>query len=432
MRVALINPPMPYLVVPNQQMPLGLAYLSAMVKREMGDVEVSLLNLSDLSIGRSISGIAEFDVYGYTATCVDYLNVLKLARGVARRFPGALHVIGGPHATLSSGSIDPVFDAVFVGEAEYELPRFLRDVRSGSPQKVYAGQRIQDLDELPFPDRESLGAVQGGKVLIEQEGQSTVVMGSRGCPYNCAFCASGALWSRKVRWRRVDCLVAEIKEAAERFGLRNFRFSDDNMTSNKPRFVELCSKLAPLGVKWRMSARVDSLDGEVLEALRGGGCVDVNLGVESFDADVLRAMNKNITPEQSVDAVRRLAGHGVNARLLMMISTPGETHRHTVDENVRYLERVRGLFAMVSLKTLVPLPGTPIWNGPEEYGVRIVNRSLDRFNFYMYERGEDGSPVETPVFSNITIDGMTREQQLENIIRMREYVASLPQNNTGE
>jgi len=433
MKIALINPPMPYLVVPDQQAPLGLLYLSAMIKRHRSDVGIEVLNLSGSFVEEAAGSIGEFDVYGYTATCTDYLNVVGMSRLVRARFPKALQIIGGPHATLSNDEeMTRVFDSIFVGEAEHEILRFIDDFEMKRTRRFYFGEPGLDLDFLPFPDREALGKNQGGKVMVSQEGQSTVIMGSRGCPFNCAFCASNALWTRNVRWRSVENLVEEIRHVINVHGVKTFRFSDDNMTSNKKRLLDFCDRVKDLGIRWRMSVRVDSLDDEVLKAVREAGCADVNLGVESFDPDVLVAMNKMVSPEDSIDAIQRVASHGINARLLMMISTPGETHWNTVKKNILCLEKLGDKFTIISLKTLVPFPGTDIWNDPKKYGVEIIDRNLRSFNYFMYEKGPDGKPVETPIHSNLRITGMTREQQLDNIVQMRKYVASLPQNNEGK
>lgn len=325
-----------------------------------------------------------------------------------------------------------MFNHIFTGESEYAILWVVDWLQRGRPvPSVIPPWTIPDLDRLPYPDRAALGRNHGGKVLLDQRGLSTVIMGSRGCPYNCAFCASEGMWGRKVRWRNVDDLINEIKSVVSEFGIRNFRFSDDNMTSNRPRLLEFCDKVKELDIHWRASVRVDSIDVTLLEAMKGSGCEDLSIGAESFDVEVLRAMNKHIVPDQTIEAVWRIADAGINARVLMMISTPGETYRNTVTKNIEYIEKIRGHMRSISMKTLVPLPGTTLWTAPELFNISVIDRSLEHFNFYMYERDKDGNPVETPIYSNIMIDGMTRRQQLDNIRAMREYISSLEQNNTG-
>ena len=431
MKIALINPPHPYLIQPNAQAPLGLAYLSAMIKKYRSETEVKILNYSHKSIEETINTIPEYDVYGYTSTVVDYWNIVEVVKGIKKRFPNSIHILGGSHATLSYNQM-PMddFDAIFIGESEYTILEFIDDVKAGTIKKRYFGKIIQNLDDLPLPDRKALGEYQGGQIFLEENDTSTIIMGSRGCPYNCAFCASEKIWTRKVRWRNIDLLIEEIKDVQKTLNIHNFRFSDDNMTSNRKRLIEFCKKVQPLNIQWRLSARVDSMNDELMSYMYSAGCKEVSLGVESFDINVLKAMNKRITPELSIEAIKRAKKHGIKTRILFMISTPGETYKHTVQENIRYIEQIKNDFDLISLKILVPLPGTTIWNLSEQHNIQIINKDFRKFNFYMYEK-KDGKVGETPVYSNILIDGMTREQQLENIREMRKYISSLPQNNRG-
>ena len=430
MKIALINPPHPYLVQPNAQAPLGLAYLSAMIKKYKSDVKVDILNYSHKTVEEVVEEIEVYDVYGYTATVVDYYTCENLAKKIYNKYTGC-HIIGGSHATLSYNTINQnVFDSIFIGEAEYSLLQFIDDYKNNNIKEKYFGEKTNDLDSLPFPDRKALGEHQGGKIFIDDDSESTVIMGSRGCPYGCYFCASDQMWSRKVRWRNVDNLVEEIVDVKNKLGIRNFRFSDDNMTSKRSRLIEFCEKTKSLNINWRLSARVDSLDSALLDCMREAGCREISLGVESFDINVLNAMNKKITPEKSVEAIKLCKAHNIKTRILFMISTPGETYKHTISENIRYIEQIKNDFDLISLKILVPLPGTFIWDNEEKCKIKIINKDFRNFNFYMYEK-KDKKIVERPVYSNIKIDGMRRDEQLKNIKEMRKYIASLKQNNRG-
>ena len=101
MRIAIINPPHEYLIQPNAQAPLGLAYLSSMIKKYRPHVQVDILNYSHKTIKEAINDIDQYDVYGYTATVVDYFTCEEMVDGVKERFPNSTHILGGPHATIS-------------------------------------------------------------------------------------------------------------------------------------------------------------------------------------------------------------------------------------------------------------------------------------------------------------------------------------------
>ena len=118
------------------------------------------------------------------------------------------------------------------------------------------------------------------------------------------------------------------------------------------------------------------------------------------------------------------------AHLLMMLSTPGEVYRETVDLNIEALESVKGKFVYASSKVFVPLPGTAAWNRPAEHGIQIESTDFSQYNFYMYRRSPEGE-TDRVIWSPISIDGMTKEQQTENIERMATYMESLDANAVG-
>lgn len=428
MRLVLINPPHPYLVNPNAQVSLGLAYISASVKTYRPAVDVRLVNYSALTVEQAAAQAPDADVYGYTGTCLDFANVVRLSKLIRRRFPESLHILGGPHATTMSETITE-FDSVFVGEGEYSILNFVDDFQHHTVKSVYRWPRIEELDELPFPDRQAYGIEQGGKVMIKQYGPSTVISSSRGCNFACAFCASNAVWGVGVRKRSVASVVDEIREVILEHDVRVFRFSDEDLTADKDWLMRLCRAVKGLKIRWRASARVDRIDAETAAAMVDAGCTDFSVGVESFDPQVLRVLNKRITPQQSIDAVNAIHAAGGNPRLLMMVGTPGESLQ-TVDLNIAGLEDLRGQYGLVSLTTFMPLPGTRIWNHPEKYGVSITDRDFTQYQLYMYER-RDGAVEQTEPRTPIRIDGMSLEQQHENICRMRAYIASLPEHNRG-
>lgn len=79
-------------------------------------------------------------------------------------------------------------------------------------------------------------------------------------------------------------------------------------------------------IPWMTFARVDSIKSDVADRLRETNCLSVQIGFESFDNDVLRAMNKRVTVEQYRDAISRLADAGINTRACFIMGHSGETH----------------------------------------------------------------------------------------------------------
>ena len=123
---------------------------------------------------------------------------------------------------------------------------------------------IDDLDILPFPDRE---AMLGADTYTPED--SGLLMGSRGCPYNCSYCAT-QIWTRKVRYRSLPNILEEIKHVRRRYKTRQFTFKDDSFTVNRKRVVEFCSALLDENVKinWDCNTRADLVDLEMLKMMK--------------------------------------------------------------------------------------------------------------------------------------------------------------------
>jgi radical SAM superfamily enzyme YgiQ (UPF0313 family) len=417
-KLTLIRPPAPNLVQSNSYGPLGLGYLAAYVRRELPSVQVTLCDMASGDSPRSA------DIFGYTATSLDYERVVGLAYLVAEWFPGAKHIIGGAHSTVFKDECDPIFDAVFVGEGEESLVRYLKELQDGNKwlTRVRPSVPLEMLDELPFPVRERIE----DKQLVSGDAHSVTVMASRGCPYRCTFCATEAMWGKRTRWRSPRNVAAELEVVKRDLGATDVAFLDDTITVNKQWLFQLCDMIEPMGLRWRALSRVDLKESEVIfRRMKRAGCTEVCFGVESFDSKVLALLDKRTKPEQAEHSIRLAHEVGLNARVFMMIGTPGESTR-TVDINIEYMERIREALNLVTLSTFMPLPGTALYNEPKKYGIEIVDDHLDHHNRYQW--GPDG---ENAVYSPIRILGMTQEEQYENIRKMRDYVGGLKAANRG-
>ncbi|GAI51503.1 unnamed protein product, partial [marine sediment metagenome] len=109
---------------------------------------------------------------------------------------------------------------------------------------------ISDLDSLPMPAYHLLPM---DKYPYHQ------MLGSRGCPYNCIFCASPEFWRRKVRFRSYKLVVDEIEYLIKNYGLKEFDFKDDVLFLNKKWTRNLCNELLKrnIDIRWNCLGRVD-------------------------------------------------------------------------------------------------------------------------------------------------------------------------------
>ncbi len=432
MKVLLVNPPQPYMIEKHTQVPLGLLYLSSIIKRDERVSKVVVLDLSAVSIKEAILKIKNIrpDICGFTSSTLDYCVVLKILKELKPVLRKTFFIIGGPHPSACSLEVSKDgWDGVFLGESDLSILRFLGDFLAKKTTKIYGSDRLKDLDWLPYPDRDALSWL-GGNVLAKGNKDSINIIASRACARRCTFCASKAIWGNRVRWRKPEAVIDEIQYCVEKYNIKIFRFSDDNMISNKKWTKRFCELVKPLGVVWRMSVRVDEADYKTLCILREAGCVELGFGIESFDPKVLKMLNKGITQEQSLKAVNNADNAGIGARLLMMINTPGETYKYTVDQNICCLEKLSNKFVYLSVKPLVPFPGSDIWFNPKKFGVTIKTNDFSKYNMWMYSLGVNGEKKHTEE-SILHIHSMTKEQQKENFKRMFEYTETLPETQRG-
>ena len=418
MKLALVNPPYDHMVDPYAYPPVNLGYLAAIVDQKCSWVECSLLNLAGYTLEAAAECLKDYDICGYTATSPYYQSTLKLARMTAR--PGIRQIIGGVHVTVTNDR-DPIFDAVFVGEGELSLVRYLTEIHESRPtSKVYRAEKT-DINGLPFPLY-----TPGHKLNYAGSSKTAVVFGSRGCPHRCSFCATREA-NGPVRFRSVDNIVAELRRLASQ-GVTSVRFMDDCFLARKSQALELCQQIEDLGLTWGCLVRANHHDPRLFEAMRRAGCTDVGVGVESFDDHVLDVLNKQVTVRMIEECIRALGDANLAVRVLLMASTPGETYRQTIDLNIEYLERLK--FYRLILSTFMPFPGCDIRENPSKYGVTIVEPDYSKYFFHLYQK-IDAEVKLASLWSPIRIDGMTYDQQLENLARMREYVDHSKEVNRG-
>jgi anaerobic magnesium-protoporphyrin IX monomethyl ester cyclase len=425
--LCLINPPHAYLVDPDAQAPLGLLYVAAAV-RERG-FEVTFVNLSSKHHSEMAHVVfPKADVYGITGTVLDRRSVHAVSAMIKMQHLGATVVVGGP-ITLSRDMLDWVMvDSFVMGEAEEVIFDVLKDWPR--VKREYYGRRITDLDSLPLPARDLLGDKLGGNVFAHRKSKfgdvSTVISTSRGCPSACAFCASVNLWKRKIIYRSPESVAAEIRHVIDTYGVRQFRFSDDNITASRARLLKLCDALRGMDIAWRASIRVKPHDPDMFKEMKAAGCFEVCFGTESADPNVLDALGKRISPLDSELAMKHAKEVGLVVRILTMVGTPGMTTR-TVDMEMDFLTRNRDNYDSVALTNFAPLPGTKVYEQPELCGCEILDRNIDHYNLCFY--GSDG---EANTWRNLVRPvGMTLEQLTADKIRLRKFVEDIGKVNRG-
>jgi len=425
MKIVLIYLPHPYLKQPDAQAPLGILYLASVLRNSKVDVKIH--NATSMFTYQAIESLPKADIYGITATSFEIPQANRFAHLIKEIYYNSKIIIGGP-GTLSSEFIDwNVIDSACVGDGENAILEIINDFPN--LKQSYIGKPVENLDDIPFPARDLLEGSLGGNIFAYNKnykiGGSTVIISSRNCPFNCAFCTAPKLReiNGKTQYRSPENVYDEIRSIIDKYKIKQFRFSDDMFTANKKRAIEICRLLKPLGIVWRISCRVKPFDTELAQYLYNAGCKEVSFGVESFDNHVLDVLGKDTTDIDNASALEICHDVGIKTRILFMIRTPGQT-RETVPINIKWLEKVP--YNIIACTSFVPIPRSKIWDNPNKYDIEIINKNLDNYNFYFYS-----SCGENKLRDIIKLKGRSLKELNEETEEFRDYLKSTGKVNEG-
>lgn len=237
---------------------------------------------------------------------------------------------------------------------------------------------ITDLDALPFPARHLLGGRRYHNPKLPCDGYTTMVT-SRNCPFHCIYCVPSSLtFAREIEHRShndgrkplitkrsLSSIEAEVKMLHKQ-GYKAIGFVDDNFIWNEERTRGICDIMSRYGMVWGCQARVDAITPAIAQLLSQGGCRYVDLGVESFNDEILKYIKKGITARQIYDAIATLQAHGVPVKLNILIGCcPLET-RETVRHTLREAKRLK--VDQVMFNIVSPFPGTEFYQLCKENG----------------------------------------------------------------
>jgi len=438
MKILLIKPPWHCLQnIPIWYTPIGLGYIAA-VLRENGyacaifdsdlgygdpqhyekivvDHELYRESLQTHPVWQKLQSVIEEykpDLCGISMSTGSYGAAKKVAKIVKEINKNTLVAMGGPHPTLLPEDVlqDEHIDVAVRGEGErtflelvrrYEQHQDFSQVKGisyrladGSMQTNSPREFITDLDTLPFPAKDLI--LEKEKYIPSDFGS---IITSRGCPYRCTFCASYKIWSRQVRFRSPENIVAEIIQAHHKYGTESFHFNDDTFTVNKNRIMKFCALLRQkkLSLRWRCDVRVDTLNESILKEMKKAGCVQINVGVESGNPEILNSIQKNIDLDQVRDIFKIAKNLGIGTYAYFMVGFPGET-KQQVQETIELMKEIKPtVYPCWSICT--PYPGTEIFETIQQ--MKLLPEQPDWSEFYHHSTSMNFSNIPDNEFKEL-------------------------------
>ncbi|MBN1336874.1 MAG: radical SAM protein [Deltaproteobacteria bacterium] len=362
---------------------LSLGGLAALLRREGYPVGILDLHAENLLVDQAEDRVRSFDpqVVGITCKTLGWPAVIQVAQMVRRAAPKAIVVVGGPHMSIypEETLTWDCFDLAVVGDGEetllaicdrvahggepWDVPGTLARKPDGEVVRNPPRPWVRDLDAYPFTafDLMPMERYHGLTVL---EPLATMVT-SRGCPWHCGYCSQ--VYSEKLRFRSPEHVVEEMAWLERRFGVREIIMFDETFTIGKARMMAFSDEVLRRGlkVKFNIRARVDTVDAEVLRALKRAGLRSIHMGVEAGTDRLLKIMNKQITRAQAEQAFREARETGIETRGYFMIGYPDAT-AHDIEETIRFACGLGLDWASFSVATI--LPATDLYRIARERG----------------------------------------------------------------
>lgn len=388
------------------EFPVGLAYISSIVKEVLGEENVDVLNANHFLEAQEVllkNTLEEcnYDLVFTGGMSAHWALIEDILNHTHKYSPKSLVILGG--AIISSDIELALRNLRFTfgvfGEGEDTVKELLhRLYQYGSKEEIIEnigdfdsikgltfmkgesiiiGEKrnpIDCLSNIPFPDYSGFGFNEH----LEAYGQSTSnmyyssldearvgsVLTSRSCPYNCSFCYHPL--GNKYRQRDLDDVFVEIDYLINEYKVNVINVLDELFSLDKDRMYEFARRIGPYNIKWIAQFRVTDVDESVLRVMKAAGLYIVSYGIESMDNSILKSMNKGITVEDIESALRitKLVGIGIQGNIILGdIEETKETYSNSLSWFMKHPEY--GL----NLGIILTIPDSIIFRYAVEKGI---------------------------------------------------------------
>jgi len=365
-------------------------------------VDLSLIDLRGIKKEFAIYHIPECDVYLHSVYTLDYNEQSAIVKNLRERYPEAKHIAGGPHAAVFQKECLKTFDALIVGDGEKTVIQAIKDILNSKLKKIYKQDTVIDINLYPYPKRKFLPeatiARKGLLTLKNKKGfdqlLSTTVIFSRGCPYQCAFCAMPQIKERApgVRYRKPKFIAEEIEYLKKDYGMQGISLLDEIGIPPNPKDARAhLEAIGKTNIVWKAQCRADGITPELAKLASEAGCITMCLGAESVCQKSLDLINKKISVEKTRESIKLLKNNGIECRLYMIIGLPGEPD-DIVEKTWSFIKETSP--DMVYLSLLTVRPGTIMYNNPQKFGIKNITTDWSK-TMHMHGRYENEIPTLT-------------------------------------
>ena len=383
----------------------GLLYIASSLKAN--NYKVSLLDFHlydyvkfqktgcfiDIKDIKNILSLKSFKVVGISSMTLCHDKALEIAKICKEVNPQCTVILGGIHFSFvyeETLKQHQYVDAIIIGEGEYtflDIMKNLDNKKSWSDIKGLAyhyknglfinaeyGQ-IQDIYALKYPDYDLWPS---DVPLIPR------IYTTRGCNGGCSYCIVNKFFGSTYRTRDTDKVVDELEYLVNKYNFKDVLVGDLNFAVSKAHAINFCKQLIERNIKvqWWCQMRPDAVDEELVSLMAKAGCVQIGIGIESAEDDILDGsasskIKKGTTVE---DVCKLIQKYNIETQGYFILGLPGESIRTAIKtiELINHLTK-EGYVDVSHISVMVPYPGSPIFNQEDCFDVEIADRDFSKF-----------------------------------------------------
>lgn len=362
--------------------PFGAMYIASAI--EKAGHKVRIIKIDPFNLAHDLSA---YDVVAFSISASATFNLFMECKKRSSFSDDVLFLAGGVHVNLFPEQTlrDLRPHAVGIGEGEETIIDLISAQESKDFSKIAGIAYLDDedkykrtpprkisknIDNFEFPARHLLPVddfVMSDR-LSNTSFKMTHIAPGRGCPFPCRYCASA---QTRVQYRSGENVRAELEHLKYEYGIEGFAVVGNDFILSKNNVFDIAESIKHLNLHWATLSRVDRVDKEVLKAMKGSGCYELEFGVESGSQRILDAMDKRASIEQAKFALKASYEAGIVNKVFLVHGYPGEDEQST-EETMRFLDKVGHYIERASLFRFVPLPGTYVFNHHKEMNIRGV------------------------------------------------------------
>ena len=381
---------------------LGILYLISFLRKRFGlQHHISYLEgFYDLTTHLKKLEALKPDIYGLSfATMTSQLSY-RTINAVRERFPTLPIICGGTQPTAAYNNVfkRSEADVCVIGEGEeticdlvqhyaspdlYSLRKIPGIAFRSHDQVIKTEPRklIQNLEEIEQPAWDLIDFSKYSGMHFRKANPQTIILVSRGCPFDCNFC-SNPVWKCSKPWVRLrtpESIVSEIYNL-HKLGLKELYLSADEFNVNLSWALEVANAIADLNLDFyfQCNVRADKVNDELATAFARMKLWMVHIGIESGNQRTLDGIGKKVTLDQIKRAAATFQRHGVKVFAFFMLYHAWEENgalcyetSQDVKNTLRFASEFfkKKLINYMSWQIATPMPGSHLWNLAQQHDI---------------------------------------------------------------